>query len=194
MSCWGYPTLPPPCIWDLVNGHLARRWLEEIHTVRRIRAMPTSSLMEPPLLHRLGDYAVISPAHLGHFGCALRCQNLRFFLKRFLAHWEEGHCSSGIPTLPRPQILGRTECPLVTDSRAHAVCDSVTCILHTAFASVRQANSRVYRKHARAFMRTLAKHGEVWRTLANPQRHIQDKLRDIHQSSGEGRPVSPEFR
>ena len=34
-------------------------------------------------------------------------------------------------------------------------------------------------------MRTLAKPGEVWRTLANPQRHIHN-LPDIHQSSGEG--------
>ena len=39
-----------------------------------------------------------------------------------------------------------------------------------------------------------ANFGEAWRSLANPQRHIQDKLPDIHQSSGEGRPGSPEFR
>ena len=57
-----------------------------------------------------------------------------------------------------------------------------------------QGTSRVYQKHARVFMRTPPKHGEVWRTLANPQRHIQDKLSDIHQSSGEGPLRSPEFR
>ena len=43
-------------------------------------------------------------------------------------------------------------------------------------------------------MRTLAKSGEVWRTLANPQHHIHENLPDIHQSSGEGPPPSPEFR
>ena len=57
-----------------------------------------------------------------------------------------------------------------------------------------QASSRVYQKHACAFMRTLANLGEVWRTLANPQQHIHENLRDIHQSSGEGTPHSPEFR
>ena len=57
-----------------------------------------------------------------------------------------------------------------------------------------QAGSRVCRKHVRAFMPTLAKSGEVWRTLANPQRHIHESLPDIHQSSGEGSPHSPEFR
>ena len=51
----------------------------------------------------------------------------------------------------------------------------------------------VYQKHARAFMRTLAKPGEVWRTLANPQHHIHENLPDIHQSAGEGPPHSPEF-
>ena len=61
-------------------------------------------------------------------------------------------------------------------------------------ASGNQANSRVYREHERAFMRTLAKSGEVWRTLANPQHHIHENLPDIHQSSGEGPPPSPEFR
>ena len=30
---------------------------------------------------------------------------------------------------------------------------------------------------------------EVWRTLANPQRHIHENLPDIHQSSGEGSPT-----
>ena len=53
---------------------------------------------------------------------------------------------------------------------------------------------RKYRKHARAFMRTLAKPGEVWRTLANPQRHSRENIPDIHQSSGEGLPRSPEFQ
>ena len=57
-----------------------------------------------------------------------------------------------------------------------------------------QASSRVYWKHARAFMRTLAKPGEVWRTLANPERHIHENLPDIHQTSGEGPSHSPEFR
>ena len=58
----------------------------------------------------------------------------------------------------------------------------------------RQAGSRVYQKLTPAFMRTLAKPGEVWRTLANPQRHIHENLPEIHQSSGEGSPHSPEFR
>ena len=57
-----------------------------------------------------------------------------------------------------------------------------------------QASSRVYQKYARAFMRTLANLREVWRSLANPQHHIHKHLRDIHQSSGEGPPHSPEFR
>ena len=35
---------------------------------------------------------------------------------------------------------------------------------------------------------------EAWRTLANPQRHIHEHLPDIHQSSGEGPPHSPEIR
>ena len=69
----------------------------------------------------------------------------------------------------------------------------MACFAFFLGSSQTQANSRVFRKHARPFMRTLAKHGEVWRTLANLQRHIQDKLPDIHQSSGEGRPGSPEF-
>ena len=43
-------------------------------------------------------------------------------------------------------------------------------------------------------MRTLAKLGELWRTLANPRRYIHENLPDIHQSSGEGPPHSPEFR
>ena len=60
--------------------------------------------------------------------------------------------------------------------------------------TIGQAGSRVYQKHVRAFMRTLAKLGELWRTLANPNRHIHENLRDIHQSSGEGAPDSPEFR
>ena len=57
-----------------------------------------------------------------------------------------------------------------------------------------QAGSRVYQKHVRTFMRTLAKFGELWQTLANPQCHIHENLRDIHQSSCEGAPQSPEFR
>ena len=40
---------------------------------------------------------------------------------------------------------------------------------------------------------SLAKSDEVWRTLANPQHHIQENPPDIHQSSGEGPPPSPEF-
>ena len=51
-----------------------------------------------------------------------------------------------------------------------------------------QTNSRVYQKQARAFMRTLAKPGELWRTLANPQRHLRENIPGIHQSSGEGLP------
>ena len=51
-----------------------------------------------------------------------------------------------------------------------------------------QAGSMVYRKHARAFMRTLRKLAEVWRTLANPQRHIHENHLGINQSSGEGFP------
>ena len=34
----------------------------------------------------------------------------------------------------------------------------------------------MYQKHACAFMRTLAKPGELWQTLANPQRHIHGDL------------------
>ena len=44
----------------------------------------------------------------------------------------------------------------------------------------------VYQKRACTFMRTLAKTGEVWRTLANPHDHTNENLPDIHQSSGEG--------
>ena len=54
-----------------------------------------------------------------------------------------------------------------------------------------QACSRAYQKHALAFMRTLVKPGEVWRTLPNPQRHIHENLPDVHRSSGEGPPHSP---
>ena len=57
-----------------------------------------------------------------------------------------------------------------------------------------QAGSRVYKKHAPAFMRTLAKHGELWRTLANPERQNHENLPDVNQSSNEGPPHSPEFR
>ena len=56
-----------------------------------------------------------------------------------------------------------------------------------------RAGSRVYWKHARAFMRTLAKPGELRRTLANPQQCTHEYSTDIHQSSGEGPPHSPEF-
>ena len=45
-------------------------------------------------------------------------------------------------------------------------------------------------------IKILAKSGEAWRTLANPQRPVHDNVPDIHQSesSGEGPPHSPEFR
>ena len=83
-------------------------------------------------------------------------------------------------------------------ARAHSValCRAIrlrflgVVLLHLPF----QAGSRVHPKHARAFMRTLAKPGEVLRTLANPQHHIHNNLPNIHQSSGEGPPHSPEFR
>ena len=56
-----------------------------------------------------------------------------------------------------------------------------------------RAGSRVYQKHARAFMRTLAKPGELWRThkpyAREPPRHSPEfraKVPHIHHSSGEG--------
>ena len=58
--------------------------------------------------------------------------------------------------------------------------------IHLAFD---QAGSMVHQKHARAFMRTLGKPGEVWRSLANPQHLIHENLPDIHQSAGEGPPT-----
>ena len=45
-------------------------------------------------------------------------------------------------------------------------------------------------------VKTLAKSGEAWQTLANPQRRVHENVPDVHQSesSGEGPPHSPEFR
>ena len=45
-----------------------------------------------------------------------------------------------------------------------------------------------------ACARLHANFGEAWRNLANPQRHTRKNLVDIHQSSGEGPPHSPELR
>ena len=50
----------------------------------------------------------------------------------------------------------------------------------------------VHQKHVHAFKRTLAKPGEVWRNLVNPQRHIHENLPDIHWSAGEGPPHIPQ--
>ena len=47
-----------------------------------------------------------------------------------------------------------------------------------------QAASRVYQKHARAFLHTLAKPGDVCRTLVNPQRHIHENLPGSHSETG----------
>ena len=52
--------------------------------------------------------------------------------------------------------------------------------------SLNQAGYRVYQMRASNFMRTLAKSSKVWRTLADPQRHVHKNHPDIHQSSGEG--------
>ena len=53
-------------------------------------------------------------------------------------------------------------------------------VLRVLRPSLNQAGSSAYQKHARAFMRTLARLGEAWRTLSNQQRHIRENLPDIH--------------
>ena len=51
----------------------------------------------------------------------------------------------------------------------------------------------MYQKHARAFMRTLAEPGEVWRILANPQHHIHGTFLTLTRVPAKGPPHSPEF-
>ena len=58
---------------------------------------------------------------------------------------------------------------------------------------VSQASSRAYQKHVRAFMRTLANSGELWRThnatctrTSLTFTRVPAKVPHIHQSSGEG--------
>ena len=65
--------------------------------------------------------------------------------------------------------------------------------IRIATISVSRAGSRVYWEHARAFMRTLAKPGELWRThnsalTSTSLTFTRDpaKVPHIHQSSGEG--------
>ena len=98
-------------------------------------------------------------------------------------------------------VAGRGSCnPNLNSSKSRST--NISWVVHmrenrticTCGVPYFQAGSRVHPKPARAFTRTLAKPGEVSRTLANPQHHIHENLPDIHQSSGEGPPHSPEFR